>query len=169
MLKKVLVVDDSELIHSMYRLILKRYRGCTFVKAMNGKEALEKLATEDAIDLILLDMNMSVMNGIQFLENIKSGGVYTHIPVIIISIEGKEKDIILRGMELGAKGYTVVDCRGGSIRTPPEERKSMVRIEAIVSPSVGSRILCYLADEILDEFPVAISTENVEVIQGDYF
>ncbi len=72
-------------------------------------------------------------------------------------------------LELGAKGYTVVDCRGSSIHSPPEERMPKVRIEAIVSPSVGNRILCYLADEVLDEFPVAVSTENVEVIQGDYF
>ncbi|UCD84334.1 MAG: response regulator [Deltaproteobacteria bacterium] len=106
MLKKVLVVDDSELIHNMYRLILKKYQECEVVKAMNGKEALNKLIVEDNIDLILLDINMPVMNGISFLENIRKEGKYTHIPIIIISTEGKEEDT-KRGLKLGAKGYIV--------------------------------------------------------------
>ncbi len=106
MLKKVLVVDDSELIHNMYRLILKKYQECTMVKAMNGKEALDKLVIEDSIDLILLDINMPVMNGIRFLETVRKEGKFTHIPIIIISTEGKEEDT-KKGLKLGAKGYIV--------------------------------------------------------------
>lgn len=106
MLKKVLVVDDSELIHNMYRLILQKYPGCTLLKAMNGREALEKLPTEQDIDLILLDINMPVMNGLQFLETVKKDGQYGSIPIIIISTEGKEEDT-LRGLSLGAQGYIV--------------------------------------------------------------
>jgi two-component system chemotaxis response regulator CheY len=106
MLKKVLVVDDSELIHNMYQLILKKYQGCVIIKAMNGKEALDKLVIEDGINLILLDINMPVMNGIQFLEVIRKEGKFNHIPIIIISIESKEEDI-KKGFQLGAKGYIV--------------------------------------------------------------
>ena len=91
------------------------------------------------------------------------------IRITVIAEASLEQRLTGKFLELGAKGYTVVDCRGGGTRTPPEERKPKVRIEAIVSLSVENRILCYLADEILDEFPVAVSTENVEVIQGDYF
>ena len=106
MLSKVLVVDDSELIHNMYRLILKKYDGCELVKAMNGQEALTRLETNRGIDLILLDINMPVMNGIQFLERLRQNGRHTHIPIIIISTEGKEEDT-LRGLSLGARGYIV--------------------------------------------------------------
>lgn len=106
MLKKVLVVDDSELIHNMYRLIMKKYQGCEIIKAMNGREALDKLAISGTVDLILLDVNMPIMNGIQFLETIKAEGKYTSIPVIIISTEGKEEDTV-RALGLGAKGYIV--------------------------------------------------------------
>jgi len=104
--KKVLVVDDSDLIHNMYRLMFKKYPGCIQLRAMNGKEALDLLAIEKDIDLILLDINMPVMNGIQFLEIYRDTGTYSHIPVIIISTEGKEEDT-LRGLSLGAKGYVV--------------------------------------------------------------
>lgn len=103
MLKKVLVVDDSALIHQMYRLILCRYR-CEFVDAMNGQEALEALAVHSDIQLILLDINMPVMNGVQFLEKAAALGIAKRVPVLIISTEGKEQDTI-RGLRLGARGY----------------------------------------------------------------
>jgi len=105
-LNKILIVDDSKLIHSMYRLVLKRYEGCIIIDAMNGLEALEALSRENDFDLILLDINMPVMNGLQFMEKIRGGNLYSHIPIIVISTEGKEEDT-LRALKLGAKGYVV--------------------------------------------------------------
>jgi two-component system chemotaxis response regulator CheY len=83
--------------------VLNRYN-CTIADAMNGQEALEVLATQNDIDLILLDINMPVMNGLQFLEKASPLGIISRIPVIIISTEGKEEDTI-RGLKLGARGY----------------------------------------------------------------
>ena len=103
MLNKVLVVDDSALIHQMYRLVLSRY-ACEIADAMNGQEALDVLARQDDIQLILLDINMPVMNGLEFLQRVQKEGAYKDIPVIIISTEGKEEDTI-RGLKMGARGY----------------------------------------------------------------
>jgi len=103
MLKKILVVDDSSLIHQMYRLVMSRYK-CEIVDAMNGQEALDILSLQNDIQLILLDINMPVMNGVQFLEKAAKTGLPNKIPVIVISTEGKEEDT-LRGLKLGAKGY----------------------------------------------------------------
>lgn len=103
MLKKVLVVDDSALIHQMYRLVMNRYN-CTIADAMNGQEALDILSVQADIELILLDINMPVMNGLQFMEKAAPAGIVRKIPVIIISTEGKEEDTI-RGLKLGARGY----------------------------------------------------------------
>lgn len=105
-LNKVLIVDDSKLIHQMYRLILRRFQECTFVDAMNGLEALEILSGDDKFDLILLDINMPVMNGIQFMEEVRKSGRHLHTPIIVISTEGKEEDT-MRAMKLGAWGYVV--------------------------------------------------------------
>lgn len=105
-IRKVLVVDDSQLIHSMYRLVLNQYKGCTICDAMNGLEALDLLSRDNDFDLILLDINMPVMNGIQFMEKLKKDNLYRHIPIIVISTEGKEEDT-LRALKLGAWGYVV--------------------------------------------------------------
>jgi two-component system chemotaxis response regulator CheY len=102
-LKKALVVDDSQLIHNMYRLVLKRYKGCTISDAMNGLEALDILSKNSDFDLILLDINMPVMNGIQFMEKIKKEKLYSHIPIVVISTEGREEDT-LRALKLHKHG-----------------------------------------------------------------
>jgi two-component system chemotaxis response regulator CheY len=96
-------LDDSALIHQMYKPS-SRYKSCKLVSAMNGQEALDKLAQEEAIDLILLDINMPVMNGLEFLQRVQKEAAYKDIPVIIISTEGKEEDTI-RGLKMGARGY----------------------------------------------------------------
>lgn len=103
MINKILVIDDSALIHKMYRLVLSRYK-CEIIDAMNGQEALDILAVGNDIQLILVDINMPVMNGVQFLEKAAARGIVKRIPIIVISTEGKENDT-LRGLTLGARGY----------------------------------------------------------------
>ena len=103
MLKKVLVVDDSALIHQMYKMVLMRYK-CDIIDALNGQDGLDKLAKNTDTNLILLDINMPLMNGLEFIKKVKELGKYDHIPIIIVSTEGKEEDT-MRGLSLGAKGY----------------------------------------------------------------
>ena len=103
MLKKVLVVDDSALIHQMYKMVLMRYK-CQIVDALNGQDGLDKLGKNLDIDLILLDINMPVMNGLDFIKKVKELGSFDHIPIVLVSTEGKEEDT-MRGLALGAKGY----------------------------------------------------------------
>lgn len=103
MLKKVLVVDDSALIHQMYKMVLMRYR-CKVVDALNGQEALDKLEQNPDVDMMLVDINMPLMNGLEFIQKVKALGKYDNIPIIIVSTEGKEEDT-QRGLAIGAKGY----------------------------------------------------------------
>jgi two-component system chemotaxis response regulator CheY len=124
MLRKILAVDDSALIHQMYKLFLSRYKSCKLVSAMNGLEALDKLAQEEGIDLILLDINMPVMNGLEFLQRVQKEAAYKDIPVIIISTEGKEEDTI-RGLKMGARGY---------VKKPFQASELHSLIEKIASP-----------------------------------
>ena len=99
--QKVLVVDDSRLIHKMFEVMLRDF---DLVHAGDGLEALQKLGEHADIELILLDINMPNMNGLEFLEKIKQDSALADIPVIIVSTEGKEEDTI-RGLQAGAAAY----------------------------------------------------------------
>lgn len=103
MLRKILVVDDSNLIHQMYKMVLMRYR-CEVVHAQNGQDALDKLAQNPDVNVVFVDINMPVMNGLDFIKTMKGAGIYDHIPIVIVSTEGRDEDTE-RGLALGAKGY----------------------------------------------------------------
>lgn len=103
MVKKVIVVDDSALIHQMYKMVLMRYK-CKIINALNGQEGLDKLAQNPDADLVLLDINMPLMNGLEFIKKVKELGKYDNVPIVIVSTEGREEDT-MRGLSLGAKGY----------------------------------------------------------------
>ena len=99
--QKVLVVDDSRLIHKMFEVMLRDFE---LVHAADGLEALQRLGEHADIELILLDINMPNMNGLEFLDKIKQDSALADIPVIIVSTEGREEDTI-RGLQAGAAAY----------------------------------------------------------------
>jgi CheY-like chemotaxis protein len=99
--RKILVADDSKLMHKMYEVMLRQY---ALVFAADGRQALDRLKEHPDIDLVLLDVNMPNMNGLEFLAQLRSDGTRADLPVIIISTEGREEDTA-RGMEAGATAY----------------------------------------------------------------
>ncbi|MBL4804164.1 MAG: response regulator [Alphaproteobacteria bacterium] len=84
-MKKILLVDDSEADHFLSESLIEVFDpSVTIFKTYHGKEALEFLKTNFKPDLILLDLNMPLMNGLQFLENYS----YTrqrNAPVVILT------------------------------------------------------------------------------------
>jgi two-component system chemotaxis response regulator CheY len=104
MLRAVLIADDSRLIQHMLQVLLAGYRGTRIVTATDGARALEVLSQEPDIDLILLDINMPVMNGIEVLERLARDTRYQRIPVIVVTTEGEEQTVS-RCLAMGAKGY----------------------------------------------------------------
>ena len=99
--RKVLVVDDSKLMHKMYEVMLRQY---PLVYALDGRQALERLRENGDVELVLLDINMPNMNGLEFLAEMKADAAIADTPVIIISTEGREADTA-RGLEAGAAAY----------------------------------------------------------------
>ena len=99
--RKVLVVDDSKLMHKMYEVMLRQY---PLVYASDGRQALDRLKEHADIDLVLLDINMPNMNGLEFLAELRSDTARGDLSVVIISTEGREEDTA-RGIEAGATAY----------------------------------------------------------------
>lgn len=99
--RKVLVVDDSKLMHKMFEVMLRQY---ALVYASDGRQALDRLREHQDIDLVLLDVNMPNMNGLEFLAQLKAGGGGDGMAIVIISTEGRDEDTV-RGLEAGAAAY----------------------------------------------------------------
>ena len=99
--RKILIVDDSKLIHKMFEVML---RGHHLVHANDGVEGIQRLAENVDVDLILLDINMPRMNGLEFLAELEKDNALSEIPVVVVSTEGKEEDT-QRAIDLGARGY----------------------------------------------------------------
>jgi two-component system chemotaxis response regulator CheY len=105
MFKKILAVDDSDIILNLHQMSFRRFPDVKLVLAKNGVEALKRLNEEEGIELVLLDINMPLMDGITFLEILRRDrDKYGEIPVIIISTEGEEASV-MEALKKGATGY----------------------------------------------------------------
>jgi len=116
MLRKILVVDDSELLHRMYDLVLMRYRhgGTAILHARNGSEAVNLIHQHEDVDLVLLDINMPVMNGLQVLSGLRVTRRLSQLKVIMISTEGHEVDV-QRALDSGAHAYLTKPFAPGNL------------------------------------------------------
>jgi CheY-like chemotaxis protein len=103
-MRRILVVDDSDLMHSLMKYAISRLKGFEVSFAKNGKEALDFVTSVGEPSLILLDINMPVMDGLDLLRRLTTLGMTQRVPVIIVSTEGREADV-LRGLEAGARAY----------------------------------------------------------------
>ena len=102
--KTILAVDDSASIRQLVSLTLKN-AGFNVVEAADGKDGLDKLS-QGKIDLVITDLNMPVMDGIEMIRQIRSGDTHKFIPIILLtteSQEGKKKE----GKQAGATGWIV--------------------------------------------------------------
>lgn len=104
-MKNVLVVEDSKAIRSMMRVSLEEAGDFFAVEAGNGFEALKALPTR-RFDLIITDINMPDINGLELISFVRSNPAYNNIPLIIVSTEKTDEDK-KRGLALGASGYVV--------------------------------------------------------------
>ncbi len=102
--KSVLVVDDSEFVRSYHARILEQAQ-LRAVTAVDGSDGLEKLYAE-SFSLVLTDINMSNMDGYEFIRRVRADGKYASLPIVIVSTQCDGTDRI-KGFEAGANLYIV--------------------------------------------------------------
>lgn len=102
MAQNILIVDDCDTTRKLLSYMIKS-AGHNPVAAVNGLDALEKLA-QNNISLVLTDLNMPQMDGLELTKTIKSDDNYKHLPIIMISTEAAEQDKE-RGMKAGVNVY----------------------------------------------------------------
>jgi len=106
---KILTVDDSRTIRMIVKKAFKPY-DCTLVEAENGMEGLAAAAKEKP-DLIVLDITMPVMTGIEMLGKLNEQEDLKHIPVIMLTAESG-KDNVMQIVKMGVEDYMVKPFRG---------------------------------------------------------
>ena len=108
----VLVVDDNEeLRHFIVSILRKEYH---IIEAENGKKGLEIIRLE-LPDLVLSDVMMPCMDGIELLEEVKKNHDTSHIPFVLLSAKSALDDRI-RGLEYGADDYITKPFSSGYLR-----------------------------------------------------
>jgi two-component system chemotaxis response regulator CheY len=102
---RVLVVDDSSSIRAIIKKIIKvsGFDVAEFLDACDGREALSIMAANQ-VDLVLTDINMPNMNGLDLIARIKENERLASVPVVVVSTEGSEKKMA-EAVSLGAVGY----------------------------------------------------------------
>ncbi len=90
-LVKVLVVDDSAALQQTYKVTLSRYK-CEILSALSGREGLNSLASNPDTNLLIVDIKMPNMSGLEFIKHVKEQEAYSNIPIIIVSTRRGEDD-----------------------------------------------------------------------------
>jgi len=102
---RVLIVDDSSVMRKMIEHAL-RVAGIQLQEVLTASDGLEALSLlkDNTVDLVLCDINMPVMNGLELLQRLCASGMAKGAPVIMITTEGGESEVV-QALAYGARGY----------------------------------------------------------------
>lgn len=103
---KIMVVDDSPTMRRIIINVLNRIGYKDVVEAENGLDALSKLKANPDIGLILTDWNMPEMDGLTFVETVRSSPEFKSIPIIMVTTIGAKEEII-KALKAGVNNYIV--------------------------------------------------------------
>ena len=104
-MKTILIIDDSPVVREQLSTTLAA-AGYETVLAEDGVDGMAKLDGQRAISLILCDINMPRMNGLQVLDELARAGRLQAVPIIMLTTEG-QPSLIERAKKAGAKGWIV--------------------------------------------------------------
>ena len=134
----ILIVDDHPMLRRGVKELLQLEAGLDAIgEASSGQEALE-IAENLEPDLILLDLNMKGMDGIQTLKALRDKDIYSR--VVIFSVSDNHEDVIA-ALKAGADGYVLKE-------TEPEELVSYIRQAATGTMAISDKLAAVLASEI---------------------
>ncbi len=102
MIPKILTIDDSKTIRNIVRKMFKGY-DCEVLEAGNGIEGLA-MAGKSLPDLIILDIDMPEMNGLEMLMHLRNNDKFMNTPVFMLTSKSKEKNVKV-AMDLGVKAF----------------------------------------------------------------
>jgi len=158
---RLLIVDDHFIIREGLRLIFDTIPNLDLVaEAENGEEAFVQV--EDHLpDVILMDLQMPVMDGITAIEKLRK--THPEIAIIILTTY-KENDLLLRGLRAGARGYLLKDT---DRQTLINTIQAAARGETLLKPEILQQALNYQSEKpgLEKDFENPLSERELEVLQ----
>lgn len=143
---QLLLVDDHALVRSGFRLILEAQEDITVIaEAENGKDALEYLARATQPDLILTDIHMDIMDGIQFIKAVKMR--FPEIKLVILTMDASFH-LASEAFSMGADGYLLKSSHVDEILFG---LKQVQRGERYISSALAFQLIDYSASHIPEE------------------
>lgn len=103
---KILLVDDSTTMRRIQKTQLTGLGVGDIVEAENGQDALDKLKANMPVDVVLLDWNMPVMDGLTFLQKAREDATFKDVKIIMCTSES-EKEKVVTALKAGANNYIV--------------------------------------------------------------
>ena len=102
----VLIVDDSAAIRKILQRVLVQAEVAlgSVYEASDGQEAIARLKHSSSVNLILADVNMPNMDGLELLERLKANKAWKDVPVLMVTTEGSQNKV-MQALQLGANGY----------------------------------------------------------------
>ncbi|WP_437939050.1 response regulator [Sorangium sp. So ce341] len=106
MAKKILLVEDSNTVRQQVGILLSG-AGYSIVEADNGRDAVAVVSAHKGdLAMIIADVNMPVMNGIEMLESLRDKGLASGVPILMLTTEG-QPELIDKARKAGAKGWII--------------------------------------------------------------
>ncbi len=103
---KFLVVDDSATMRRIVGNSLKNLGYQSFVEAVDGKDALQKLQSDPEINFVITDWNMPVMSGLELTKAIRSSEQFSDMPILMVTTRGVKEDI-LQALQAKVNNYII--------------------------------------------------------------
>lgn len=121
--KRILIVEDEPAVQELIQVLLGRW-GYELVPALRAAKAAEILRSQPLPDLVLLDMMLPDVDGLEFLRQMRSVKIFDNLPVIILSALA-DPDQIRKGFDLGADRYVTKLAMGSNlVKTVQEALKT---------------------------------------------
>lgn len=153
MAEKILVVEDESDIRKLitYHLLQERFR---ILETENGEDALE-LVSREKPRLIILDLMLPGLSGLEFCKIIRQQTATAHIPILMLTAKAGEADRVV-GLEMGADDY---------ITKPFSPREMIARVKAVLRRTETAAISP--KDEIYQKGPLRVDFSTYEVMVGE--
>ncbi len=103
---KILLIEDDEIERMKFARVASKLGNHSIVEATNGERALEVLEQIELPNLIILDLNMPKINGVEFLKLLKSNKKLRYMPIVVMSSSNNYTDI-KKCYEIGVSGYMI--------------------------------------------------------------